>query len=102
MGAGTEPTPKGERHAEEEHRAVPTDRWRQKPPTVRQVYALASAFCAAAGERFPRTRDEASALIEKLRLATNHPRPALEDNPLRGPMRPRFDWRTAAAKSRRR
>jgi hypothetical protein len=71
---------------------------RPKPPTVRQVYALASALCAAAGEPFPRTREEASALIERLRIEIGHPRPALEDHPLRGRMRPKFDWRAAAGK----
>jgi hypothetical protein len=71
-------------------------------PTVRQVYALAYALCAAAGIRFPRTRADASRLIEQVRLAIGHPRPALDDNPLRAPMRPKFDWRAAAARSRRR
>lgn len=36
-------------------------------PTVRQVYALARELCEQAGERFPGTRADASALIERLR-----------------------------------
>jgi len=53
------------------------------PPTNRQVYALAAAFCEQAGERFPETRGEASSLIEKLRRELGHPAPALEDSPRR-------------------
>lgn len=48
-------------------------------PTVRQVYALAAALCAHAGEAFPETFDEASTLIERLRLETGHPAPRLSD-----------------------
>ena len=48
-------------------------------PTVPQVYALAAALCARADERFPETRAEASALIERLRREIGHPAPALED-----------------------
>ena len=48
-------------------------------PTARQVYALAAALCEQAGEAFPETRDEASALIERLRLELGHPAPRLED-----------------------
>jgi hypothetical protein len=53
------------------------------PPTVRQVYALAAALCAKAGEPFPERRDLASELIERVRRETGHPRPALSDSPLR-------------------
>jgi hypothetical protein len=52
-------------------------------PTVRQVYALASAFCEQAGEGFPETREEASELIERLRIESGHPAPRLEDVPFR-------------------
>jgi hypothetical protein len=52
-------------------------------PTVPQVYALAGALCARADERFPETRAEASALIERLRRELGHPAPALEDSPRR-------------------
>jgi hypothetical protein len=51
--------------------------------TVRQVYALAAAFCERAGETFPETREEASALIERLRIENGHPAPRLEDVPFR-------------------
>jgi hypothetical protein len=50
-------------------------------PTVRQVYALASALCERAGEEFPETRDAASELIERLRTENGHPAPRLEDVP---------------------
>jgi hypothetical protein len=59
--------------------------------TVRQVYALAAALCERAGEAFPETREEASALIERLRIENGHPAPRLEDVPLR--RRPRWRWR---------
>jgi hypothetical protein len=52
-------------------------------PTVRQVYALAAALCERAGEAFPETFDDASELIERLRLETGHPAPRLEDVALR-------------------
>ena len=52
-------------------------------PTVRQVYALAAALCAQAGEAFPETRAEASETIERLRLETGHPAPRLSDLPPR-------------------
>jgi hypothetical protein len=58
-------------------------------PTVRQVYALAAALCERAGEGFPDTREEASELIERLRIESGHPAPRLEDVPLR----PRRAWR---------
>jgi len=53
------------------------------PPTVRQVYALAGALCERAGEAFPKTRAEASELIERLRIENGHPAPRLSDTPLR-------------------
>jgi hypothetical protein len=52
-------------------------------PTIRQVYALAAALCERAGEGFPETRDEASDLIERLRLENGHPQPRLDDVPVR-------------------
>ncbi|MDQ2910872.1 MAG: hypothetical protein M3R39_07645 [Actinomycetota bacterium] len=52
-------------------------------PTVRQVYALAAALCERAGEGFPETREEASELIERLRVENGHPAPRLEDVPFR-------------------
>jgi len=59
-------------------------------PTVRQVYALAAALCDGAGLAFPRTRGQASALIERLRMDTGHPAPRLTDLPVRSsPMRGR-------------
>jgi len=48
-------------------------------PTVRQVYALAAALCERAGEAFPETFDQASELIERLRLEIGHPAPRLSD-----------------------
>jgi hypothetical protein len=55
---------------------------RDGPPTVRQVYALAGALCERAGEAYPRTRAEASELIERLRIENGHPAPLLTDSPL--------------------
>jgi hypothetical protein len=52
-----------------------------KPPTVRQVYALAAALCAFTDQDFPRTRDEASDLIERLRIDIGHPEPSLPEPP---------------------
>ena len=56
-----------------------------KPPTVRQVYALAAALCERQGEQFPETRVDASELIERLRAEVGHPRPGLEDAPFARP-----------------
>jgi hypothetical protein len=56
---------------------------RSRKATVRQVYALAAALCERAGEAFPETQDEASELIERLRIENGHPAPRLEDVPLR-------------------
>ena len=50
-------------------------------PTVRQVYALAAALCDGAGLAFPRTRGQASTLIERLRMDTGHHAPRLTDLP---------------------
>ncbi len=59
-----------------------------RPPTARQVYAIAAAFCARDGYAWPADREEASDLLGELRREIGHPRPELEDNPLRPP-RPR-------------
>jgi len=48
-------------------------------PTVRQIYALAAALCEKAGEEFPETREDASELIERLRIENGHPVPRLDD-----------------------
>jgi hypothetical protein len=64
-------------------------------PTVRQVYALAAALCERADESFPETRDEASELIERLRIESGHPAPRLEDVPVR-PGRRRWRGRGGA------
>ena len=50
-------------------------------PTVRQIYALAAALCEKAGEEFPETREDASDVIERLRIENGHPAPRLEDLP---------------------
>lgn len=73
----------------------------QPKATVRQVYALAAAFCERAGEAFPETRDEASELIERLRVENGHPAPRLEDVPLRR-RRARRSWRVGAGDDERR
>ena len=48
-------------------------------PTIRQVYALASALCERMGEEFPETREAASETIERLRIENGHPQPRLEN-----------------------
>jgi len=50
-------------------------------PTVRQIYALAAALCEKAGEEFPETREDASEVIERLRIENGHPAPRLDDLP---------------------
>jgi hypothetical protein len=50
-------------------------------PTVRQIYALAAALCEKAGEEFPETREDASEVIERLRIENGHPAPRLADLP---------------------
>jgi hypothetical protein len=52
--------------------------------TVRQVYALAAAMCEKLDEPWPETFDEASELIERIRLEIGHPQPRLEDCGRRG------------------
>ena len=56
---------------------------KERRPTARQLYALATALCERADEYFPETRLAASELIERLRLETGHPAPRLEDLPAR-------------------
>lgn len=66
---------------------------------MRQTYALAAALCERLGEEWPRTRAEASELIERLRIENGHPEPRLEDAPERRRRRPRgrgTDARVAA------
>ena len=57
--------------------------------TLRQVYALAAAFCAKCDEHWPESFEEASELIERLRTEIGHPHPRLEDTPYR----PRPRWK---------
>ena len=57
------------------------------PPTTRQMWALAAALCARAGEEFPVDRASASGLIERLCLELGHPEPRLGDAPRRRPAR---------------
>jgi hypothetical protein len=38
-----------------------------RPPTVRQIYAIARALCTEHGHAWPATSDEASTLIARLR-----------------------------------
>ncbi|HET7648490.1 MAG TPA: hypothetical protein VFK17_07965 [Gaiellaceae bacterium] len=59
-----------------------------RPPTARQIYALAAAFCAREGYEWPANRVEASELLAELRRELGHPRAELADNPL-PPRRPR-------------
>lgn len=66
------------------------------PPTVRQIYALAGALCEFTDQEFPRTRAEASDLIERLRIDTAHPAPSLEDSPPRPRTLRRQSGRTRA------
>ncbi len=49
-----------------------------RPPTVRQVYALAAELCERAGEQFPESFQEASETIERLRIENGHPHPRLD------------------------
>ena len=51
----------------------------ERKPTVRQIYALAAALCERLGEEFPPSADDASTLIERLRIENGHPAPRLED-----------------------
>ena len=77
--SGGHPTPWGGAGARRRARKRRPD----KPPTVRQVYALAAALCERMGEEFPETRAAASELIERLRIENGHPAPSLDDVPLR-------------------
>ncbi len=54
-----------------------------RPPTVRQIYALAAELCERMGEEFPEEFDAASELIERLRIENGHPAPRLVDVPPR-------------------
>jgi hypothetical protein len=49
-----------------------------RPPTVRQIYALAAALCERAGEEFPESFQDASETIERLRVENGHPHPSLD------------------------
>lgn len=65
-----------------------------RPPTVRQIYALAAELCERAGEQFPESFAEASETIERLRIENGHtdPRPGARIDELldrRFPRRPR-------------
>jgi hypothetical protein len=75
MDPRTDPHPRAGPSGEAERRTG----GKPKPPTVRQVYALAAALCEKHGEQFPETRADASQLIERLRHETGHPSPRLED-----------------------
>jgi hypothetical protein len=44
-----------------------------RPPTVRQIYALAAELCERAGEEFPDSFQAASETIERLRIENGHP-----------------------------
>ena len=68
-------------------------------PTIRQIYALAAALCAKVDEPWPETFDNASELIERLRIESGHPAPRLEDLP---PPRVRRRGRRGADKLARR
>jgi len=47
--------------------AQPTFQHPEGKPTVKQVYAIARGLCERAGEEWPETREDASALISRLR-----------------------------------
>ena len=64
-----------------------------RPPTARQIYALAAAFCARDGYEWPADRVEASELLGELRREIGHARADHADNPLH-PRAPR--WRRHA------
>ncbi len=74
--------------------------WDDRAPTVRQIYALAAALCAFTEQEFPRTRADASDLIERVRVDIGHPEPALatrdrDETPLQRRLRHRRDRRAA-------
>ena len=54
-------------------------RLRDRKPSARQIYALAAALCERLGWEFPETAEDASDLIEAVRLEIGHARPSLED-----------------------
>lgn len=54
-----------------------------RPPTARQIYALAAAFCVKGGYEWPASRAEASELLAEIRREIGHPRAELADNLLR-------------------
>lgn len=43
-----------------------------RPPTVRQIYALAAELCERTGEEFPDSFQAASETIERLRIENGH------------------------------
>jgi hypothetical protein len=45
----------------------PAEPRRGRPPSVRQIYAIARALCSEHGHAWPSTSDEASTLIARLR-----------------------------------
>ena len=61
-----------------------------RPPTARQIYALAAAFCARDGYEWPRDRAEASELLGEIRREIGHPRPDLSDHDCAPRRRPRW------------
>jgi hypothetical protein len=96
VGEASNSATAGESAASERRERPPSPRRAEKPPTVRQIYALAAALCAFTDQDFPRTRDEASDLIERLRIDIGHPEPSLAEPPpsrrgRRGSGRPRRD-----------
>lgn len=50
---------------------------------MRQVFALAAILLRLVDERFPATSERCSELIERFRRELGHPRPRLEDTPVR-------------------
>jgi hypothetical protein len=97
VGAASNSATAAESAASANRPGPPKARRAAKPPTVRQVYALAAALCAFTDQDFPSTRDEASDLIERLRIDIGHPEPSLAEPPpsrrrdRRGARRPRPD-----------
>ena len=43
------------------------ERDNERRPTVKQIYAIAATLCERAGEAFPQTVADASALLDRLR-----------------------------------
>ena len=69
------PTPEGGRW----RRSGLERKRRPKPPTVKQIYALAAALCTFTGQEFPQTREDATDLIERIRIDIGHPEPSLRE-----------------------